>query len=131
MRRGALAIWADKSRDALLGMEPPCALWRELSGGLVVVLERKDETQWRLGLGRRDVQPSAQEIAICRATFGVQTGTELTYRKQDRKSPVGQVLHYHIAELFWREHEFGEGVGTGAVALVAGGAGHGEQPVPG
>lgn len=114
MKEGALAVWAEQMRVTLLGLEPPAALWRQLSRGLIVVLERKDERRWRLALGRTDVHPSLQEVGICRQAFGVPLGTELLLRTEQRPANRGPRGCYYITELFWSEDE------TSAAAVVAG-----------
>lgn len=105
MRNGALARMAAEMSDALRQAQPPSAVWRPLRRGLIVVLERQSATEWRLAMGRTDVQPSAQEIAICRNAFGVPEGARLACRTQQRLNERQELVTYQIAELFWSEYE--------------------------
>lgn len=74
---------------------------RKLSGGLEVVLERRDE-RWRLALGRLDRFPSETEVALCLAAFNAPA--EVTPRQVVRER-AGKTdgLRYHVVETSWIE----------------------------
>jgi hypothetical protein len=82
---------------------------QRLPRGLEIVLQRHIESngamRWRLALGRSDVIPSEDEIAICRKAFDVPVGTEheavKTKSRYSEKS--GIVSNWHIVEMYWYE----------------------------
>ena len=82
---------------------------QKLARGLQIVLQRNVESsgaiRWRLALGRQDVGPSDQEIAICRKAFGVPEGTE--HSAVQNKSRVNMksriVSTWYIVEMYWYE----------------------------
>ncbi len=82
---------------------------QRLQRGLEIVLQRSAEPsgalRWRLALGRTDVAPSEDEIAICRKAFGVPEGTEHTEVKSKSRysKKSGIVSHWHIVEMYWYE----------------------------
>lgn len=86
------------------------AAWAEqrLERGLVIVLQRRVEQdgkhRWRLALGRTDVAPSDDEIAICCRSFGVPAGTEHEVKRTERTSKkTGKLITWHIVEMYWYE----------------------------
>ena len=82
---------------------------QRLDRGLELVLQRHVETngaaRWRLALGRVDVAPSEDEIAICRKAFGVPEGTEHTaVQSKSRYSEKSKIVsNWHIVEMYWYE----------------------------
>jgi len=82
---------------------------QRLPRGLEIVLQRSTEPsgalRWRLALGRTDVAPSEDEIAICRKAFGVPEGTDHAEVKSksriNKKSKI--VTNWHIVEMYWYE----------------------------
>jgi hypothetical protein len=82
---------------------------QRLSHGLEIVLQRHIESngalRWRLALGRSDVIPSEDEIAICRAAFGVPDSTEQAAVKSKSRysKKSGIVSNWHIVEMYWYE----------------------------
>jgi len=81
---------------------------QRLAHGLKLVLQRHLEPtgviRWRLALGREAVQPSDDEVAICRRSFGVPDAAEPTRRQAVRtNSKTRKSTVWHIAELEWRE----------------------------
>ncbi len=82
---------------------------QRLQRGLEVVLQRHIESsgavRWRLALGRQDVAPSEDEIAICRKAFGVPVGTEhAAVQSKSRKSrKTGNVSTWYVIEMYWYE----------------------------
>ena len=118
MRRGALSVMADEMRSAVLAQQPPMAVWRPLQRGLILVLERTDQ-EWRLALGRKDVYPSEQEIAICQGAFTVPVGTQVAKRTQQRLNSQRKLVTFYVVEMFWREVDETDlencGVGVGAL----------------
>lgn len=79
---------------------------RRLGHGLEMVLQHDEGRQWRLALGRPDVPPSPEEIAICQRAFAVPTGTEATLIVKERKALKGTApVRYHVAEMYWTEQE--------------------------
>jgi len=86
------------------------ATWshQRLAHGLELVLQRRIEPagviRWRLALGREGVQPSEDEVAICRKSFGVPDATEHSRRQVMRtNAKTRKQTVWHIAELEWRE----------------------------
>lgn len=82
---------------------------QRLARGLEIVLQRHVESngalRWRLALGRPDVAPSEDEIAICRKAFGVPEGTEHTaVQSKSRYSEKSKIVsNWHIVEMYWYE----------------------------
>jgi hypothetical protein len=82
---------------------------QRLPRGLEIVLQRHIESngamRWRLALGRTDVAPSEDEIAICRKAFGVPIGTEhsAVQSKSRYSKKSGIVSNWHIVEMYWYE----------------------------
>ena len=82
---------------------------QRLQRGLEIVLQRHVESngamRWRLALGRPDVAPSEEEIAICRNAFGVPVGTEHTavQSKSRYSKKSGIASNWHIVEMYWYE----------------------------
>lgn len=74
---------------------------RKLSGGLEIVLERRDD-RWRLALGRLDRFPSDTEMAVCLAAFNAPE--DATPHQVVRNRP-GKTdgLRYHVVETSWIE----------------------------
>ena len=76
---------------------------RRLERGLELVLQRTDN-RWRLALGRTDVQPSDDEIAICRRAFGVPAGTdEVRTHKQRVNLKTDTTTNMYVCEMVWME----------------------------
>ena len=82
---------------------------QRLPRGLEIVLQRHIESngavRWRLALGRPDVAPSEEEIAICRKAFGVPEGTEhaAVQSKSRVSKKTGIVSTWYIVEMYWYE----------------------------
>lgn len=82
---------------------------QRMQGGLEIVLQRSTEPsgalRWRLALGRSDVAPSEDEIAICRKAFGVPVGTEHTEVKSKSRysEKSGIASNWYIVEMYWFE----------------------------
>lgn len=81
---------------------------RRLERGLELVLQRHVEqdgkVRWRLALGRTDVAPSEDEIAICMRAFSVPVGTEHSKRSIERKNAKTSAINtWHVAEMYWYE----------------------------
>ena len=82
---------------------------QRLPRGLEIVLQRHIESngaiRWRLALGRNDLAPSDDEIAICRKAFGVPEGTEHTaVQSKSRYSEKSKIVsNWHIVEMYWYE----------------------------
>ena len=82
---------------------------QRLDRGLELVLQRHTESngamRWRLALGRSDVEPSDEEVAICRKAFGVPEGTEHTaVQSKSRYSEKSKIVsNWHIVEMYWFE----------------------------
>ena len=82
---------------------------QRLPRGLELVLQRHIESdgkvRWRLALGRSDVAPSEDEIAICRDAFRVPSGTEHTaVQSKSRTNPKsGKTTAWNIVEMYWYE----------------------------
>lgn len=82
---------------------------QRLQRGLEVVLQRHVESngaiRWRLALGRNDVAPSDDEIAICRKAFDVPVGTEheAVKTKSRPSKKTGKLITWHIVEMYWYE----------------------------
>ena len=82
---------------------------QRLPRGLEIVLQRHIESngkvRWRLALGRNEVAPSEDEIAICRKAFGVPEGTEHTaVQSKSRYSEKSKIVsNWHIVEMYWYE----------------------------
>lgn len=80
-----------------------------IGNGLEAVLQRRIEQsgaeRWRLALGRPDVAPSEEEIAICRKAFGVPEGTEhaAVQSKSRVSKKTGIVSTWYIVEMYWYE----------------------------
>lgn len=76
---------------------------RKLSGGLELVLERRDE-RWRLALGRLDRFPSETEMALCLSAFGAPA--DVTPRQVVRER-AGKTdgLRYQVVEATWIERK--------------------------
>ena len=82
---------------------------QRLERGLEIVLQRHVESngaiRWRLALGRPDVAPSENEIAICRRAFGVPEGTEHqvvpSKSRMNRKTRTTTTLY--VTEMYWYE----------------------------
>ena len=84
------------------------AAWvhRRLSHGLEIVLQRKSNGRWRLALGRESVQPSDQELAVCRPLFGVPVDAEeRRFSTSKIQAKTNRLTLYHIAEMEWVELE--------------------------
>jgi predicted ATPase len=84
---------------------------RKLERGLEIVLQRHTEAdgkmRWRLALGRTDVSPSEEEIAICRNAFGVPAATEhQALRSKSRPNPkTNRARSLFVVEMYWYENE--------------------------
>ncbi len=82
---------------------------QRLPRGLEIVLQRHVESngalRWRLALGRPDVAPSEDEIAICRSAFGVPVGTEHTAAQSKSRvsKKTGKASTWYIVEMYWFE----------------------------
>lgn len=84
------------------------AAWvhQRLAHGLELVLQRRLEPtgveRWRLALGREGVQPSEDEVAICRKSFGVPDATDHSRRQLMRTgAKTGKKTIWHIVEMTW------------------------------
>lgn len=121
MRRGALSVMAEEMRSTVLAHQPPMAVWRPLQRGLILVLERTADQEWRLALGRKDVYPSEQEIAICQGAFTVPVGTQVAKRTRQRLNSQRELVTFYVVEMFWREVDETrlENCGMGVGALPA------------
>ena len=75
---------------------------RRLAHGLELVLQRRGR-QWRLALGRPDVRPSAEEVAVCMEAFDVAPDTDWHYDSKVKIGRSNQGVEYHVAEMFWTE----------------------------
>lgn len=82
---------------------------QRLDRGLELVLQRHVESngavRWRLALGRSDVAPSDEEIAICRKAFGVPDATEqqMIPSKSRRNPKTNTVSTLYVTEMYWYE----------------------------
>ncbi len=95
---------AGDMRQMLEANEKMHFVHQRLARGLELVLERRGEQQWRLALGRQDVEPSVDEIEICREAFRVPAAAEPNAVTKQRKSPKTNLpVVYHVTELTWRE----------------------------
>ncbi len=72
---------------------------RRLARGLELVLSHTEE-HWRLALARADVWPADEEIAICRAAFGLPE--PLSENQKVMTQPSGRQLY--VIELSWLEY---------------------------
>lgn len=98
---------AANMRQRITGAGAPWSHQR-LAHGLELVLQRRLEptgvTRWRLALGREAVQPSDDEVAICRRAFGVPDAADPTRRQAVRtNSKTNKHSTWNIAELEWIE----------------------------
>jgi len=82
---------------------------QRLPRGLEIVMQRAIEPsgaiRWRLALGRQDVAPSEDEIAICRRAFGVPEGTEhAAVQSKSRTNPKTKVVStWYVVDMYWYE----------------------------
>lgn len=77
------------------------AIKKALFGGLIIVLERREET-WRLAIGRTGAAPSKTESALVGAAFGVPAGAEWQWAT---KKNAKRRITYQVAEVTWIERE--------------------------
>lgn len=77
------------------------ALTKVLFGGLILVLERRDET-WRLAIGRTGAAPSKTEADLVGAAFGVPAGADWHWTT---KKNTKRRITYQVAEVTWVERE--------------------------
>lgn len=81
---------------------------QRLARGLEIVLSRTVEDtgahKWRLAIARADVEPSADEVAICRRDFQVPDGSEETRTTKARTNDKSRVTTvWHVVEVLWYE----------------------------
>jgi hypothetical protein len=105
---GKLDEIASNMRNHILGAG---ALYshQRLARGLELVLQRHVESngavRWRLALGRSDVAPSDEEVAICRKAFGVPDATEqqMVPSKSRLNPKTKTVSTLYVTEMYWYE----------------------------
>lgn len=90
-----LAAMADEMRKVISPF-PRAWVHRTLGRGLHLVLERQ-ETTWRLALGRTAIYPHETEAQICSRCFRVPEGTEWVQLEGQRKG-------YRVIECRWVEY---------------------------
>lgn len=106
-KTNALASIATSMRSSVISSQR--GAHHRLPRGLEIVMQRHVESsgamRWRLALGRQDVAPSDEEIAICRNAFGVPEGTEHTaaQTKNRPSKKTGKLITWHIVEMYWYE----------------------------
>lgn len=77
---------------------------RSLSGGLEIVLQRRNDGQWRLAIARQGVDPHDGEMEICRRFFQVPDAAEPARTIRASKHPkTGRQITYHVIEVVWVE----------------------------
>lgn len=81
---------------------------QRLDRGLELVLQRNIEENgaqhWRLALARPGVEPSADEISICRRSFGVPDASDWELNNKWRLNAKSKTATlWWIAEMYWYE----------------------------
>lgn len=87
-----------------LGKQPRGWLHQKLHRGLHVILERKDDTEWRLAIAREQVYPGPVEAAVVEQAFELPPGSEPAKKvSYYQDNSTRRRVKYFVLEWMWRE----------------------------
>lgn len=104
-KKPSLREMAQEAKQMLLVNPEMRHVHRILSHGLEFVIERTDETRWRLAVARTNVFPSETEMNIVRSAFDVPVGSDEERERIPYTLPkTGRIVTYHRIECRWMDY---------------------------